>query len=32
MSAGFIFVVPVASLYNLSLSHLIRGLTATGAS
>ena len=32
MSAGFIFGLPVAILYNLFLDHFIRGLTATGAS
>ena len=32
MSAGFIFGLPVAILYNLFLDHFIRGLTAIGAS
>src|SRR5215471_2610777 len=32
MSAGFIFGLPVAILYDLLLGHLIRGLTATGTS
>ena len=32
MSAGFIFGLPVAILYNLFLDHFIRSLTASGAS
>ena len=32
MSAGFLFGLPVAILYNLFLDHFIRGLTATGTS
>jgi len=32
MSAGFIFGLPIAILYNLFLDHFIRGLPATDAS